>query len=233
MLTVRNSSARGITRTGWLDSRHAFSFGDYLDPNHHHFHSLRVINDDRIAPGGGFGMHPHRDMEILTYVLSGSLQHRDSMGHGSVITAGQWQKMSAGTGLYHSEFNGSKSDLLHLLQIWIIPSQRGLKPSYQEAEFTRIETQNRWRVAASGDAREGSIHVHQDVVLSVAKLEPGRRLRYDFTPHRAGWLQVATGAIQIEEGTLREGDALMIEEEPMIEFTAVRDTEVLLFDLGE
>lgn len=233
MLTVRKSQARGATRIGWLDSRHAFSFGDYLDPNHHRFRSLRVINDDRIAPGGGFGMHPHRDMEILTYVLSGTLQHRDSMGHGSVISAGQWQKMSAGTGLYHSEFNSSKEELLHLLQIWIIPNQRGLKPSYQEAEFTRIETQNRWRVAASGDARDGSIHVHQDVVLSVVKLSPGRRLHYDFAHTRAGWLQVATGTIQLGEETLREGDAVMIEDEPSIEFTAVRESEVLLFDLGE
>lgn len=232
MLTVRHASVRGLTRTGWLDSRHAFSFGDYLDSNHHHFRSLRVINDDRIAPGGGFGMHPHRDMEILTYVLSGSLQHRDSMGHGSVITAGQWQKMSAGTGLYHSEFNASQDELVHLLQIWITPNQRGLPPSYQEAEFTRIETLNRWRVVASRDARQGSIHVHQDVVLSVAKLKPGHKLHYDFAATRAGWLQVATGAIQCEDHILREGDALRIEEEPRIAFTAIRESEVLLFDLG-
>ncbi|MCZ2342802.1 MAG: pirin family protein [Bacteroidales bacterium] len=232
MLTVRHSHARGKTRTGWLDSRHAFSFGDYLDPNHHHFRSLRVINDDRIAPGGGFGMHPHRDMEILTYVLSGSLQHRDSMGHGSIITAGQWQKMSAGTGLYHSEFNAAKNEPVHLLQIWIIPNQRGLQPSYQEAEFTQMETRDRWRVVASGDARQGSILIHQDVILSVAKLSPGRHLHYDFAATRAGWLQVATGAIQYEEGTLREGDALLIEDEPRLEFTAIRESEVLLFDLG-
>ena len=230
MLTVRKSADRGVTRIGWLDSRHSFSFGDYFDPSHLQFRSLRVINDDRIAPGGGFGTHPHRDMEILTYVLSGALRHRDSMGHESVIRPGRWQKMSAGTGIQHSEFNDSQTDPLHLLQIWIVPDTRGLAPEYREAESA--DTPGRWQVAASSDGRNGSIVVHQDVVLSTAKVRPGDRLEYEFAPGRGGWLHVATGGAILGDIALSVGDAVAIEGEPQIAVTGTEAGELLLFDLG-
>lgn len=231
MLTIRKADDRGTTRIGWLDSRHSFSFGDYFDPAHHQFRSLRVINDDKVAPGGGFGAHPHRDMEIITYVLSGALQHRDSMGHGSVIRPGNWQKMSAGTGIVHSEFNASDTDPLHLLQIWIVPETKGLEPGYVEREYPEAERLGKWRVAASRDGRDGSIPVAQDVTLSAAKVRPGDRLGYTFAPGRGGWLQVATGAVTANGIKLTAGDAAAIEDEAALEVVGEADGEVLLFDL--
>ena len=232
MLTVRKSNDRGVTEFGWLDSRHSFSFGDYFDPEHHHFRSLRVINDDRIAGGGGFPPHPHRDMEILTYVLSGALRHLDSMGNGSVIRPGNWQKMSAGTGVVHSEFNESKTDPLHLLQIWIVPNRKGVTPEYREREVPIADRQGKWAVAASPDGRDGSIRVHQDVLLSVANVSPGDRLTYGLNPGRGGWLHVATGAITVNGQRLDAGDAVAIEDEATLDVVGVEAGEVLLFDLG-
>ena len=232
MLRVRKSEDRGATRIGWLDSRHTFSFGDYFDPAHHHFRSLRVINDDRVAPGGGFPTHPHRDMEILTYVLSGELSHEDSMGNGSVIRPGEWQKMSAGTGVLHSEFNPSKTTPVHLLQIWIVPERKGLTPTYAQQAIPEADRLGRWKVAASRDGRDGSIVVHQDVTLSVAKVRPGDRLTYQFAEGRGGWLHVATGAAAVNGTRLDAGDAVAVEGEPAIELVGEADGEVLLFDLG-
>ncbi|MGL6094518.1 MAG: pirin family protein [Fimbriiglobus sp.] len=232
MFTVRKAADRGTTDLGWLDSKHSFSFGDYHDPAHHHFRALRVINDDIVAPGGGFGMHPHRDMEIITYVLRGAIEHRDSMGNGSVIRPGAWQKMSAGTGIRHSEFNASPTEPVHLLQIWIVPATKGLPPSYAEATFPETERLGRWRVVASADGRDGSIIVHQDVTLAVANVRPGDRLGYDFAPGRGGWLHVATGSVEVDGVTLSAGDAVAIEAEPRLDVTGVTTGEVLLFDLG-
>lgn len=232
MLTVRKAADRGATKIGWLDSRHTFSFGDYYDPAHHHFRGLRVINDDRISAGGGFGMHPHRDMEILTCVLDGALEHRDSMGNGSVIRPGQWQYMRAGTGVRHSEYNASDTDPLHLLQIWIMPAAKGLPPTYGEAEFLDAEREGRWRVAASADGRDGSLTINADATLSVAKLRPGDRVRYDFAPGRGGWLHAATGAVSANGVRLAAGDGLAVEDESVLDVSGVEEGEVLLFDLA-
>jgi redox-sensitive bicupin YhaK (pirin superfamily) len=230
MLTIRKANERGLTRIEWLNSRHTFSFGDYHDPAHHNFRALRVINDDRINGGGGFGPHPHRDMEILTYVLSGALRHQDSMGNGSVIRPGEWQKMSAGTGIVHAEFNDSDDVPVHLLQIWIMPDAKGLPPTYDQRMFPDAEKLGRWRVAASRDGRDGSIVVHQDVTLSVAKLRPGDRLEYELAPGRGAWLHVATGSATVNGVQLEAGDAVAIEDEPRIEVSG--EGEVLLVDLG-
>lgn len=230
MLTIRKANERGLTRIEWLNSRHTFSFGDYHDPAHHNFRALRVINDDRINGGGGFGPHPHRDMEILTYVLSGALRHQDSMGNGSVIRPGEWQKMSAGTGIVHAEFNDSDDVPVHLLQIWVMPDARGLPPTYDQRMFPDAEKLGRWRVAASRDGRDGSIVVHQDVTLSVAKLRPGDNLEYDLAPGRGAWLHVATGNATVNGVQLDAGDAVAIEDEPRVEVSG--EGEVLLFDLG-
>ncbi len=232
MLKVRKAGDRGVTRIGWLDSRHTFSFGGYFDPAHDHFRSLRVINDDRVNGGGGFDPHPHRDMEILTYVLSGALRHQDSMGNGSVIRPGEWQKMSAGTGIVHSEFNDSDDVPVHLLQIWVYPDRRGLTPGYDQKSFPEAERLGRWRAVASRDGRDGSIAVHQDMVLSAAKVRPGDRLSYDLAPGRGAWLHVATGAATVNGTKLTAGDGLAVEGEPRIELTGDADGEVLLFDLG-
>lgn len=231
MFTIRQATDRGVTDLGWLDSRHTFSFGDYHDPRHHGFRALRVINDDKIAPGAGFGTHPHRDMEIATYVLSGQLQHRDSMGNGEVIRAGEWQAMTAGTGITHSEFNPSASEPVHLLQIWVFPDRKGLIPGYAQKVFPEVERLGKWRVALSRDGREGSLRIHQDAVVSQAAVRPGDRLVYDFTPGRSGWLQVATGAVSVNGLSLQAGDGLAIEGEPRIEVIGGQPGEVLLFDL--
>lgn len=231
MLTVRKANDRGLTRIGWLDSRHTFSFGDYFDPAHHHFRSLRVINDDKINGGGGFGPHPHRDMEILTYVLSGALRHQDSMGNGSVIRPGEWQKMSAGTGIVHAEFNDSEDVPVHLLQIWIVPDTKGLTPNYEERTYPESERAGKWRVTASKDGRDGSIVVHQDVTLLSTKVQPGDRLDYELAADRGAWLHVATGAVTVNGTKLVAGDAVAIEGEPRIELTGDAAGEVLLFDL--
>jgi len=232
MYTVRKASERGVTNIGWLNSRHTFSFGDYFDPRHQNYRALRVINDDRVAPGAGFGTHPHRDMEILSYVLSGQLEHRDSLGAGAVIRPGEWQKMTAGTGVRHSEFNPSPADPVHFLQIWIVPAVRGLPPSYEQRLFPEEEKRGRWRTVASPDGRDGSIVLHQDAVLSATVLKPGEAVSYALSPGRGTWLHVATGSVTVNGHDLWPGDAIAVEGEAAVEVNGRETGEVLLFDLA-
>ncbi len=229
MLTLRPAADRGTTNFGWLDSRHTFSFGEYSDPDHTHFRALRVINDDRIAGGGGFPTHPHRDMEILTFVLSGAIAHRDSLGTGSVVNAGEWQSLSAGTGVAHSEFNPSKTEPMHLLQIWIVPDKKGYAPRYAQQSFADAP-HGKWTTVATPDGRDGSMAIRQDVVLSTAKLRPGDAVRYDFAPGRAGWLHLATGTATVNGLSLTAGDGLAIADEATLSVTG--DGEAILFDLA-
>jgi hypothetical protein len=231
MLTIRRGGERGTTNIGWLESYHTFSFGDYFDPDHHHYRSLRVINDDYVAGGGGFPMHPHRDMEILTYVMSGKLEHRDSMGNGTVIGPGEWQKMTAGTGIRHSEFNPSDTEAVHLLQIWIVPDRKNRTPEYDQKLFPDAEKRGRWRTIASPDGRDGSITVYQDVTLSAAVLAQGDTLAYPLAAGRGAWLHVAKGTVTVNGQTLHEGDAASVEgETPTV--TGQGESEVLVFDLA-
>lgn len=230
MLTIRKGAERGVTRFGgWLDSRHTFSFGDYQDPKHHSFRVLRVINDDRVAPGGGFPTHPHRDMEILTCVLSGQLEHRDSMGNGEVIRAGEWQAMTAGTGITHSEFNPSKTEPVHLLQIWLYPDRRGHAPGYQQRVFPDAEKGGKCRLIASPDGAGSSLVIHQDARVYQAKLA-GQEVRHELASGRAAFVHVATGRATVNGTPLVAGDAAAVEDER--EVVVSGDGEVLLFDLS-
>ena len=232
MITVRPSQARGHANFGWLDSKHTFSFGSYYDPNYLGFGNLRVINEDRVKAGQGFGPHGHRDMEIITYVLDGALEHRDSMGHGSVICPGDVQRISAGSGIAHSEFNASKTDSVHFLQIWILPNTKGLEPNYEEKHFTLAQKQGQLRLVASGDGRNDSIKIHQDVDLYAAVLKEGDRLNYAVNSNRSLWLQVARGSVTINGKTVNSGDGIAITQEPKIALIATsNDTEILMFDL--
>ena len=233
MITVRPSQARGHANFGWLDSKHTFSFGSYYDPNYLGFGNLRVINEDRVKAGQGFGPHGHRDMEIITYVLDGALEHRDSMGHGSVICPGDVQRISAGSGIAHSEFNASKTDSVHFLQIWILPNTKGLEPNYEEKHFTLAQKQRQLRLVASGDGRNDSIKIHQDVDLYAAVLKEGDRLNYAVNSNRSLWLQVARRSVTINGKTVNSGDGIAITQEPKIALIATsNDTEILLFDLA-
>ena len=232
MITLRRAGERGRTRLDWLDSWHSFSFGEYYDPAHMGFGPLRVINDDRVAPGGGFGTHPHRDMEIVTYVLSGELQHRDSMGNGTIIRPGEVQRMTAGTGIRHSEFNPSDTRPVHLLQIWLFPEQRGLQPGYEQKSFPASEEANRLRLVASRDGRDGSVTIHQDADLFVGRLSPGAAVRHEFRPGRFGWVQVATGALTLNGQRLEAGDGAAVEDEAAVELIGAEEGEVLVFDMA-
>ena len=231
MLTIRKGTDRGATTFGdWLDSRHTFSFGEYQDAKHYQFRALRVINDDRVAPGGGFPTHPHRDMEILTCVLSGQLEHRDSMGNGEVIRAGEWQVMTAGTGITHSEFNPSKSEPVHLLQIWLFPDRRGHTPGYQQKLFTEADKGGKWGLVASPEGEAGSLVIHQDASVYQTKLATGQNVRHELKAGRAAFVHVATGSATVNGTKLVAGDALAVEDEP--EVVASGEGEVLLFDLA-
>jgi redox-sensitive bicupin YhaK (pirin superfamily) len=231
MFTIRRSADRGVTRFGgWLDSRHTFSFGDYQDAKHHQFRTLRVINDDRVAPGGGFPTHPHRDMEILTCVLSGRLEHRDSMGNGEVIHAGEWQAMTAGTGITHSEFNPSKTDPVHLLQIWLLPDRRGHRPGYRQKAFTDAEKTDRLVLVASPAGADGELVIHQDARVYQTKLTGGAAVRHELAPGRAAFVHVATGTATVNGLALEAGDAVAVEGEPEVRVSGAG--EVLLFDLA-
>ena len=233
MINLRPAAERGHANHGWLDSHFTFSFADYWDPEHMGYRSLRVINEDKVAPEQGFGTHPHRDMEIITYVMEGALAHKDSMGTGSVIRPGDVQRMSAGTGILHSEFNNSPSDLVHLLQIWILPERRGLQPSYEQKNFSAEEKLNRFRLIASPDGIEGSVTIHQDAKLSVAIVENGKAVRYDLCTGRHAWIQIARGEIALNGTTLHAGDGAAVEKETSVEITGKADqSEVLLFDLA-
>ncbi len=232
MITVRESGQRGHTQIGWLDGFHTFSFGDYSDPAHHHFRHLRVINEDRIQPAQGFDTHSHRDMEIITYVLEGELEHRDSMGHHSVIRPHEVQRMSAGTGVSHSEFNASKSEPVHLLQIWILPAKKGLKPGYEQKSFPPHEKQNQLRLVASQDGRNGSVTIHQEADLYASTLEQGQSCAHRFLKNRHGWLQVVRGRIALNGIKLNAGDGAQISNDPEIFLHAKNLSEILLFDLS-
>jgi redox-sensitive bicupin YhaK (pirin superfamily) len=234
MITLRPSSERGHANHGWLDTYHTFSFDTYRDPNYMGFRTLRVINEDRVAPGRGFPTHPHRDMEIITYILQGALAHQDSMGNGSVIRPGDVQRMSAGTGVRHSEFNHSPNEPVHLLQIWILPRERGIAPSYEQKMFAEDEKLGRLRLIASSDGREGSVTIHQDASIYTSLLKPGSRLSHELKPGRHAWIQAARGAFTVNGVQLRAGDGAAISDERQLTLASdgTETSELLLFDLA-
>ncbi|TMA83384.1 MAG: pirin family protein [Deltaproteobacteria bacterium] len=237
MITLRPAEERGHAQHGWLDSWHTFSFADYHDPAHMGFRQLRVINEDRVQPGAGFPTHPHADMEIVTYVLAGALEHKDSMGTGSVIRPGEVQRMSAGTGVTHSEFNASRTELVHLLQIWILPERRGLRPEYEQKEFPERERRRRLRLIAARDGADGAVTIHQDVRLYATLLAPGERVTHTFAPGRHAWVQVARGDVRLNGTPLTAGDGAAVSDERALDLVgepapAGGAGEVLLFDLA-
>lgn len=233
MITIRPAKERGHANHGWLDTYHTFSFADYYDPKHVHFRSLRVMNEDKVAPGYGFGTHPHNDMEIITYVLEGALVHKDSMGNGSPIVPGEVQRMSAGTGVLHSEYNHSKSEEVHLYQIWILPERKGIEPSYEQKFFADEEKLNRLRVIASPNGEDGSVKIHQDARLLATILEHGKSVTHELEKGRGAWIQVARGSVEVNGKTLNAGDGAEISEEEKITLTNAngKNAEVLVFDL--
>jgi redox-sensitive bicupin YhaK (pirin superfamily) len=232
MIQVRKAAERGHFNHGWLDTYHTFSFGDYYDPAHMGFRSLRVINDDKVQPGQGFGMHGHRDMEIVTYVLGGALEHKDSMGNGSIIRAGHLQRMTAGTGVQHSEFNPSKTEWVHLYQIWLLPQRKGLRPSYEELTLSEEEKRGRFRLVASPDGAEGSLTIHQDARLYLASLSPGEGVAHELGRGRAAWLQVLRGNVNVLGNDLAAGDGAAITGGNALAVQATDLSDVLLFDLA-
>ncbi|HWG45983.1 MAG TPA: pirin family protein [Gemmataceae bacterium] len=231
MIQVRKAVERGHFDHGWLDTYHTFSFADYYDPAHTGFRSLRVINDDRVQAGQGFGMHGHRDMEIVTYILDGALEHQDSMGNGSIIRAGELQRMTAGTGVRHSEFNPSDTERVHLYQIWLLPQRKGLKPSYEQIAVGEEEKQGRFRLVASPDGAAGSLTIHQDARLYLASLSPGEGVAHEIEPGRAAWLQVLRGSVKVLGNDLSAGDGVAVTDENTLSVQAAVPSEVLLFDL--
>jgi quercetin 2,3-dioxygenase len=232
MITIRPAQERGVANFGWLDSRHTFSFGEYRDPNHMGFADLRVINEDKVEPSQGFPTHGHQDMEIITYVLEGALEHKDSLGTGSVIHPGDVQRMSAGTGIRHSEFNASKTEPVHFLQIWILPREKGIAPGYEQKNFGIDEKQGKLKLVGSPDGRDGSIIIHQNVHLYAAVLSAGESVNYNVTNDRVAWVQVARGSVQLNDRSLSAGDGAAISQESLITLQgAASDTEVLLFDM--
>jgi redox-sensitive bicupin YhaK (pirin superfamily) len=231
MISVRKAGDRGHFDFGWLDTNHTFSFGEYYAPDFMGFRVLRVINEDTVKPGQGFGTHSHRDMEIISVVLDGELQHRDSMGNGSVIRPGDVQRMSAGTGVQHSEFNPSKSEPVHFLQIWIIPEQRGIEPSWEQRTFDPSKAKGGFMVVASPDARDGSLKVHQDVVLWSGALKKGESSSVSIADGRHAWVQVARGSVEVNGKSLEAGDGAALSSESKVELGATKDARVLVFDL--
>jgi quercetin 2,3-dioxygenase len=238
MVKIRKSDDRGYADHGWLKSYHTFSFAQYYDSQFVHFRNLRVINEDWVAAGEGFDTHPHEDMEIITYVIKGALSHKDSMGNGSTIKPGDVQRMSAGTGVTHSEFNHSKNEEVHLLQIWIFPNKKGLEPSYEQKNFSESEKRNklRLRLVASPDGSEGSVTIHQDVTLYSSLLAPEKTIKYQFKPGRSGWLQLIKGELNLSlsdrDEKLLPGDGAIISNEKEFELTGIKDSEFLFFDLN-
>ena len=231
MFALRRAEDRGHADHGWLNTYHTFSFGDYYDPKRMGFSNLRVINDDTVTPSGGFGTHGHRDMEIISYVLDGALKHEDSMGNGSVIRPGDVQRMSAGTGVMHSEFNASDSEPVHFLQIWVLPEKEGLKPSYEQKTFANEEKQGRLRLVGSRDGRHGSVTIHQDVDLYATVLSEGDHVSHVLADGRKGWVQVAQGSVVLNDQQLNHGDGVAIEGPATLTLTGTTDAEVLLFDM--
>lgn len=232
MITIRAARARGHAQHGWLDSYHTFSFGNYYEPAHMGFRSLRVINDDRVAPGQGFATHSHSDMEIITFVLEGAVAHKDSIGNVATIRPGEVQRMSAGTGIAHSEYNPSNDELTHLLQIWILPDRQGLEPSYEQIAFPLEERLGKLRLIASPDGKDGSVTIHQNVKLLTAVLEPEQQVTYELERERHGWLQITRGEISIDGQRLEAGDGAAITQERQLKIQAITNSEILLFDLA-
>jgi quercetin 2,3-dioxygenase len=232
MITVRKAADRGHARHGWLDSHHTFSFADYHDPRHMGFRSLRVINDDRVEAGQGFGTHGHRDMEIISYVLDGALAHKDSMGTGEVIKPGDVQRMSAGTGVAHSEFNPSKAEEVHFLQIWIMPRQRGIAPSYEQKRFTDAEKAGRLRLVAAADGRDGALSINADASVYAGLFDRGQRAELAIAAGRGAWVQVARGKVRVNGQALEEGDGLSLTDEPTVTIEGIDNAEILVFDLA-
>jgi quercetin 2,3-dioxygenase len=232
MITVRHAKERGTANFGWLDSRHTFSFGEYHDPAQMGFGPLRVINEDRVSPGQGFGTHGHKDMEIISYVLEGALEHKDSIGTGSVIRPGDVQVMSAGTGIRHSEFNHSKTEPVHFLQIWVLPNRQGIAPRYEQKTFPDAEKRGRLRLVGSSDGRDGSVVIHQDVEVFATLLNEGENLTYALASERKCWIQVLRGSVALDSHDLVAGDGVAIVSQPDLSLTAkADDTEMLVFDL--
>jgi quercetin 2,3-dioxygenase len=232
MINIRPSEERGGGDHGWLNTRHTFSFNTYHDPKFMGFRSLRVINEDHVAPGQGFPTHPHRDMEIITYVLDGALEHKDSLGTGSVIRPGDGQRMSAGSGLRHSEANPSKTEGAHFLQIWILPGRQGIKPSYEQKAFPTEEKRSKLRLIASPDGEGGSVTIHQDAKLYVTLLAPGETVTHQMEPDRHAWIQIAKGSVELNGKVLKQGDGAAISNEKQLTVKGMEDAEVLLFDLA-
>jgi len=232
MITIRKSGERGHFDHGWLDTYHTFSFDQYHDPSHVHFRSLRVINEDRVAAAHGFPMHSHRDMEIITYILSGALEHRDSMGNGSVIRPGDVQRMTAGTGVSHSEFNPSRTEPCHLLQIWIMPNARNLTPGYEQKFFAEEERKGKLALIASGVGDDGAVAINQDARVYAALLDAGQAISHEIDADRYAWLQLARGSLNLNGVDLSAGDGAAITKESRVEISAAKDSEFLLFDLA-
>ncbi len=233
MLEVRKSQERGRADHGWLRSQHSFSFGHYYDPDHTGFGPLLVINEDQVQPGRGFGAHGHRDMEIISYVLDGALEHKDSMGNGSALRYGDVQRMSAGTGVTHSEYNHSRSDMVHFLQIWIQPNIKGIAPSYEEKHFDAASKQGRLRLIASGDGRENSVLIHQDAAIYASLLDGGDQVAHSLAPGRMAYVHVVRGQVAVNGVTLSAGDALKMREEEAVTLAQASKAEILLFDLPD
>ena len=232
MIEIRKASDRGHADHGWLDTYHTFAFGTYQDPRHISFRALRVMNEDRVQPGQGFGTHPHRDMEIVTYVLSGALEHRDSMGNGEVLRPGEFQRMSAGTGITHSEFNPSDSEPVHLYQIWLFPERKGIEPSYEQKRFAAEELHNRLRLVAARQVLEGSLTIYQDARIFLSRIDSGREVAHALAAGRHAWLQVLRGSASLNGRALGTGDGAAVSEESALTIQAEHDAEVMLFDLA-
>ncbi len=231
MIQVRRSEERGHANHGWLDTYHSFSFADYFDPDYMGFGPLRVINEDRVAPAAGFPTHPHRDMEIITYILDGALEHKDSLGTGSVIRPGEVQRMSAGTGVRHSEYNPSRTDPVHLLQIWIEPDRRGVTPSYEQKAFGAASVANTLRLIASPDGRDGAVTIHQDAQIYAARISNAESVQHRLAPGRRAYVQVARGEVTLNGQSLRAGDGAALEMEAEVSLSSPSTGEVLVFDL--
>jgi redox-sensitive bicupin YhaK (pirin superfamily) len=232
MMKTRKAQERGHANHGWLDTYHTFSFADYFDPAQMGFRALRVINEDRVAPGMGFGMHGHRDMEIITYVLEGALEHKDSMGNGEVLRPGEFQRMSAGTGIRHSEFNPSGTEPVHLYQIWLLPDRAGVRPSYEQKAFPEEEKRGRLRLVASPDGADGSLRIHQDARVYLSTLHPGESVSHDLYPGRHAWLQVLRGKVSVNGTALDTSDGLAVSDESRLSIVGEQAAEIMLFDLA-
>jgi len=232
MMTLREAQARGHANHGWLDTYFTFSFADYYDPDYMGFRALRVINEDHIQPGKGFDPHPHQDMEILTYVLEGALTHQDNLGNGSVIRAGEFQRMTAGRGVRHSEYNGSEKDAVHLLQIWLFPHEKNLTPSYEQKSFQPQDRENRFCLVGSQEGRDGSLTIHQDVLVYLAALRKGNDVVHAISEKRYGWVQVVRGEIVVNGQSVSSGSGLALRDESRLQIGAKKDSELLFFDLA-